>query len=124
MMNIKEEDVNLGCSKFSIHTKLLRPSGAGVNADSRVDLAFATSDLLSELVWSPCNGLGLKCASSVAADNKPFRLNRSGDHAHCMIIDSPALLSSSETRHPPDLGPTHPHSQYCPSITSFVLISR
>lgn len=135
MMNIKEEDVNLGCTKFSIHTKLLRTSGAGVNADSRVNLAFATSDPLSELVWSPCNGLSLKCATSAAADNKPFRLwnlglNCSGDqanftipqtllHADDMIIDKPALLTSSQSRPPPELGPTHPDCDGCKSFLVF-----
>ncbi|GFZ14139.1 zinc knuckle (CCHC-type) family protein [Actinidia rufa] len=40
----------------------LSNSGAGANADSRIDLAFVAADPLSELVWSPHNGLSLKCA--------------------------------------------------------------
>ncbi|GFY84982.1 zinc knuckle (CCHC-type) family protein [Actinidia rufa] len=36
--------------------------GAGANAASRVDLDFVAAAPLSELVWSPHNGLSLKCA--------------------------------------------------------------
>ncbi|KAK6138727.1 hypothetical protein DH2020_027532 [Rehmannia glutinosa] len=42
--------------------------------NSRVEMAFAASDTLSELVWSPHTGLSLKCAVSSSANNKPFLL--------------------------------------------------
>jgi hypothetical protein len=37
-------------------------SGAGANAASRADMILATTDPLSEIVWSPEKGLSLKCA--------------------------------------------------------------
>lgn len=47
-------------------------SGAGVNANSREYFPFAPSDPLSELVWSPHNGLSLKCTNSNMVDKKTF----------------------------------------------------
>ncbi|KAL0348951.1 UNVERIFIED_CONTAM: hypothetical protein Sangu_1122900 [Sesamum angustifolium] len=44
-------------------------AGAGGNATSRIEMAFAAYDHLSELVWSPHNGLSLKCADSSMPDN-------------------------------------------------------
>ncbi|KAL0414398.1 UNVERIFIED_CONTAM: hypothetical protein Sradi_1641500 [Sesamum radiatum] len=44
-------------------------AGAGGNATSSVEMAFAVYDPLSELVWSPHNGLSLKCADSSMPDN-------------------------------------------------------
>ncbi|KAL0457078.1 UNVERIFIED_CONTAM: hypothetical protein Slati_1047000 [Sesamum latifolium] len=44
-------------------------AGAGGNAASRIEMAFAACDPLSELVWSPHNGLSLKCADSSMPDN-------------------------------------------------------
>ncbi|KAL0388477.1 UNVERIFIED_CONTAM: hypothetical protein Sradi_2729500 [Sesamum radiatum] len=44
-------------------------AGAGGNATSRIEMAFAAYDPLSELVWSPHNGLSLKCADSSMPDN-------------------------------------------------------
>ncbi|KAG6727106.1 hypothetical protein I3842_02G114300 [Carya illinoinensis] len=37
-------------------------ASAGANAGSRIDMTFLSSNPLSELVWSPHNGLSLKCA--------------------------------------------------------------
>ncbi|KAK4434077.1 hypothetical protein Salat_0570400 [Sesamum alatum] len=78
MMNINDEDVSLGLvlssRNYRIQTRLNNSSGAGVNANSRLDMAFAASDPLSELVWSPHNGLSLKCANSSLADKKPLLL--------------------------------------------------
>ncbi|KAL8486561.1 hypothetical protein ACS0TY_023302 [Phlomoides rotata] len=68
-MNINEEGVNLGTEGGS---KNYSTPGAGVNAESRLDRAFAASDPLSELVWSSHNGLSLKCANTRASDKKPF----------------------------------------------------
>lgn len=78
-MSTNPEDVDLGLAlglpNCSIRTRLNNDSsGAGVNAISRADLAFAASDPLSELVWSPHKGLTLKRANSAVADNKPFLL--------------------------------------------------
>ncbi|XP_044499246.1 uncharacterized protein LOC123220742 isoform X3 [Mangifera indica] len=50
--------------------KLNNDSGAGANAASRVDMKFVASDPLSELVWSPQNGLSLKCADCSFTDKK------------------------------------------------------
>lgn len=43
-------------------------SCAGANAASRADMTLATTDPLSELVWSSDKGLSLKCADSSFAD--------------------------------------------------------
>ncbi|XP_014520819.1 uncharacterized protein LOC106777661 isoform X2 [Vigna radiata var. radiata] len=48
--------------------KLNNDSGAGANAASRVDMTFAATDPLSEIVWSPDKGLSLRCADSSFAD--------------------------------------------------------
>lgn len=79
MTNFNDDDIDLGlaleCTTTrNVQTKLKDNSGAGVNASSTVDMAFAASDPLSELVWSPHKGLSLKCAESGLADRKPFRL--------------------------------------------------
>ena len=49
-------------------------AGAGANADSRIDLAFVAADPLSELVWSPHNGLSLKCTDFSFFEKKPSLL--------------------------------------------------
>ncbi|KAL0392825.1 UNVERIFIED_CONTAM: hypothetical protein Sradi_2505300 [Sesamum radiatum] len=78
MMNMNDEDISLGLAlgskNYGIQTRMNNSSGAGVNANSRLDMAFAASDPLSELVWSPHNGLSLKCANSSLADKKPLLL--------------------------------------------------
>lgn len=79
MTNFNDNDIDLGLAldcttTHNVQTKLKEDSGAGVNASSTVDMAFAASDPLSELVWSPHKGLSLKCAESGLADKKPFRL--------------------------------------------------
>ncbi|PIN15579.1 hypothetical protein CDL12_11785 [Handroanthus impetiginosus] len=78
MMNTNNKDFNLGLAfgstRYGIRTSFNKFSGAGVNAKSTVDMAFAASDPLSELVWSPHNGLILKCANSRLADKKPILL--------------------------------------------------
>lgn len=47
---------------------LKNDSCAGANAASRADMTLATTDPLSELVWSSDKGLSLKCADSSFAD--------------------------------------------------------
>lgn len=79
MTSFNDDDIDLGlalgCTTTrNVQTKLKDDTGAGVNASSTVDMAFAASDPLSELVWSPHKGLSLKCAESGLADKKPFRL--------------------------------------------------
>lgn len=82
MMNGNEDDVNLGLNLGSstscIQSGVDNNSGAGVNAGPRVDMTFAASDPLSELVWSPHKGLSLKCADCTKADKKPFLLWNEG----------------------------------------------
>ncbi|KAK4361565.1 hypothetical protein RND71_020517 [Anisodus tanguticus] len=80
MTNFNDDDIDLGLAlgcttRNNVQTKPKDDSsGAGVNASSTVDMAFAASDPLSELVWSPHKGLSLKCADSGLADKKPFLL--------------------------------------------------
>ncbi|XP_059315859.1 uncharacterized protein LOC132066559 [Lycium ferocissimum] len=80
MTNFNDDDIDLGLAlgcttRNNVQTKPKDDSsGAGVNASSTVDMAFAASDPLSELVWSPRKGLSLKCADSSLADKKPFLL--------------------------------------------------
>nr|XP_018626409.1 uncharacterized protein LOC104096366 isoform X2 [Nicotiana tomentosiformis] len=78
MTNSNDDDIDLGlavgCTTHNVKTKTEDDSGAGVNASSMVDMAFAASDPLSELVWSPHKGLSLKCADSRLADKKPVLL--------------------------------------------------
>ncbi|KAL8515646.1 hypothetical protein ACS0TY_014366 [Phlomoides rotata] len=77
-MNINDPNTDLtlalGSGNHRVGTRVnsSSSSGAGVNADSRVYIPFAASDPLSELVWSPNNGLSIKCASSSFLDKKPF----------------------------------------------------
>lgn len=94
-MNKNDEDIDLrlalGSRNYSAQTRLHGSSGAGVNANSRLDMPFAASDPLSELVWSPHNGLSLKCADSNLADNKPFRTWNVGE-------STKEILTSRDTR--------------------------
>ncbi|KAL7105399.1 hypothetical protein ACP275_07G042100 [Erythranthe tilingii] len=67
MTNSSSKGVDLGLESgsknYSAETRSKSGStGAGGNAKSRMDIAFAASDPLSELVWSSNKGLGLKCA--------------------------------------------------------------
>ncbi|KAL1562116.1 hypothetical protein AAHA92_04731 [Salvia divinorum] len=77
-MNKSDEDIDLrlalGSRNYSVETRLDSSScvGAGVNANSRVDMPFTAPDPLSELVWSPNNGLSMKCAIPGLANNRPF----------------------------------------------------
>lgn len=73
-----DEDLDLrlalGYSDKNNGLRVNNDSGAGVNAGTGVDMTFAASDPLSELVWSPHKGLSLKCTGSGLADKKPFLL--------------------------------------------------
>lgn len=90
-MNGNEEGVNLGLSLgYSTscnQTRVNNNSGAGVNAGPSVDMTFAASDPLSELVWSPHKGLSLKCADCTKVDKKPFLLWNVGSSN--MVSSSP-----------------------------------
>lgn len=74
MMTEDNRDMNLGLAPIypnqSVQTRLNTDSGAGANADSRIDMAFVASDPLSELVWSPHRGLSLKCADCGLTEKK------------------------------------------------------
>ncbi|KAG8370339.1 hypothetical protein BUALT_Bualt14G0106500 [Buddleja alternifolia] len=92
-MSTSNEDLDLGLAlasrSYLVETRLNNnSSGAGVNANSRVDLAFAASDPLSELVWSPHNGLRLKCTESSLADKKPLLLWNVGPSNTALSIRS------------------------------------
>ncbi|KAL3506048.1 hypothetical protein ACH5RR_031430 [Cinchona calisaya] len=58
-------------------------------------MTFAASDSLTELVWSPHNGLNLKCAECSLADKKPFLLWNVGPRN--MVPSSSQSMSCSET---------------------------
>ncbi|CAN4120450.1 unnamed protein product [Withania somnifera] len=78
MTNFNDDDIDLGLALGSttryVQTKPKVDAGAGVNASSTVDMAFAASEPVSELVWSPHKGLSLKCAESGLTDKKTFLL--------------------------------------------------
>ncbi|PHT85827.1 hypothetical protein T459_07933 [Capsicum annuum] len=78
MTNFNDNDIDLGlalgCTTRNDQTKPKDDTGAGVNASSMVDMAFAASDPLAELVWSPHKGLSLKCAEGGLAEKRPFLL--------------------------------------------------
>lgn len=65
----------LNCANQCVWKNLKNDTGAGANAASGVDLTFAVTDPLSEIVWSPDKGLSLKCTDSSFADknNSLFR---------------------------------------------------
>lgn len=119
MMNIEDKDMNLELGTNSrIRTKLLSTSsgaGAGVNAGLMVNRAFASCDPLSELVWSPRNGLGLKCADfreddsrkpillwnvglKPVVDQENLNLSQTVLDANDIIIEQTMLLAASENR--------------------------
>ncbi|KAL5851965.1 hypothetical protein ACOSQ3_007083 [Xanthoceras sorbifolium] len=72
---VTELGLSLGYSSQCTQGRRLKgASGAGANAGTRVDVEFASTDPLSELVWSPQNGLSLKCADCSFSDKKPSLL--------------------------------------------------
>lgn len=113
MKNVDNNDVepvtNLRLSVAQFHQcnpTRLSDSGAGVNAASRVDLAFVASDPLSELVWSPHNGVSLKCADSSFAESIPSLLRSASGLSH-MALSLPQGITSEGTsceKHPIDKG--------------------
>ncbi|CAK8539199.1 unnamed protein product [Lathyrus sativus] len=62
-------------------------SCAGANAASRADMKLATTDPLSEIVWSPENGLSLKCA------DKNSSLFRVVGPSYCMVLSPPQSVT-------------------------------
>ncbi|KAL3828726.1 hypothetical protein ACJIZ3_017528 [Penstemon smallii] len=123
-MNINMEEIDLGLAlgptnRNSSGAGAGAGAGAGVNANLKVDMTFAASDPLSELVWSPHNGLSLKCAESDLADKRPFHLWDEGQSSKCLsisqsigskacgdekIVDEGNLVNSPEGSHRPDHG--------------------
>ncbi|KAG6582356.1 hypothetical protein SDJN03_22358, partial [Cucurbita argyrosperma subsp. sororia] len=81
--------LGLGHTDQRIQGRLTNKLGVGANAGSMVDVKYVTTDSLSELVWSPHEGLSLRCANSsfnnrktpilwdAAANNASFVLPRS-----------------------------------------------
>ncbi|CAJ1926230.1 unnamed protein product [Sphenostylis stenocarpa] len=82
--------------------KLNNDSGAGANAASRVDMTFATTDPLSEIVWTPDKGLSLKCADSSFADKNTNLFRDVG--TSCLVLAPPQNFpgGSSTTAKPLD----------------------
>ncbi|KAK4482819.1 hypothetical protein RD792_009989 [Penstemon davidsonii] len=115
------EEIDLGLALGSTNRN---SSGAGVNANLKVDMTFAASDPLSELVWSPHKGLSLKCAESDLADKRPFHLWDEGQSSKCLsisqsigskargdekIVDEDNLVNSPEGSRRPELGASDGH---------------
>lgn len=102
-MNKNDEDIDLrlalGSRNYSLRTRLNSSWGAGVNASSREDLPFAASDPLSELVWSPQNGLSLKCANNSSfADNKPCLTWNAGERTNENLTSENIKLGSEDNK--------------------------
>ncbi|KAG9134300.1 hypothetical protein Leryth_020033 [Lithospermum erythrorhizon] len=77
-MKEREDNIDLSLS-LGDSTQFVEPGrksneGVGANAESKINMAFAASDPLSELVWSPKKGLSLRCADSTFAATKPLLL--------------------------------------------------
>ncbi|KAK3190242.1 hypothetical protein Dsin_029803 [Dipteronia sinensis] len=68
---VTELGLSLSYSSQRIQRRLNNATGAGANAGTRLDIEFAATDPLSELVWSPQNGLSLKCADYGFGDKRP-----------------------------------------------------
>ncbi|KAK4856883.1 hypothetical protein QYF36_022304 [Acer negundo] len=68
---VTELELSLSYSSQRIQRRLNSATGAGANAGTRLDIEFAATDPLSELVWSPQNGLSLKCADGGFGDKRP-----------------------------------------------------
>ncbi|KAK2647191.1 hypothetical protein Ddye_022386 [Dipteronia dyeriana] len=68
---VTELGLSLSYSSQSIQRRLNSATGAGANAGTRLDIEFAATDSLSELVWSPQNGPSLKCADYGFGDKRP-----------------------------------------------------
>ncbi|XP_057450218.1 uncharacterized protein LOC130741356 isoform X3 [Lotus japonicus] len=64
---------------------------AGANAASRVDLTFAATDPLSEIVWSPSKGLRIQCADSSFADQSSYLFRDVGPS--CMVLSPPQSVT-------------------------------
>ncbi|KAK1567959.1 hypothetical protein Q3G72_018653 [Acer saccharum] len=68
---VTELGLSLSYSSQRVQRRLNSATGAGANAGTRLDIEFAATDPLSELVWSPQNGLSLKCADCGFGDKRP-----------------------------------------------------
>ncbi|GLT78675.1 hypothetical protein SLA2020_502030 [Shorea laevis] len=66
--------LSLDHSHHDIQRRLNNDFGAGANAASRIDMTLVAADPLSELVWSPQNGLSLKCADCSFSAKKPSHI--------------------------------------------------
>ncbi|XP_034686961.1 uncharacterized protein LOC117915469 isoform X3 [Vitis riparia] len=85
----------LGYSSQCIGKALNNDSGAGANAGSRVDMTLVATDPLSELVWSPHNGLSLKCAENSTNEKRPSLLWGAGPSN--MIYSPPQGITARKT---------------------------
>uniref|UniRef100_K7N4Q5 Uncharacterized protein n=1 Tax=Glycine max TaxID=3847 RepID=K7N4Q5_SOYBN len=86
-------------------------SGAGANAACRIDKTFSATDPLSEIVWSPDKGFGLKCVDSSFTNKKTSLLGeyKPTDDVFVepiAVICSKSDVSSTDTpaRHPTRFG--------------------
>ncbi|KAJ1385593.1 hypothetical protein SESBI_41556 [Sesbania bispinosa] len=86
---------------------------AGANVASRVDMRFAATDPLSEIVWSPDKGLSLRCADSSFADKNNSLFRDVGPS--CMVLAPPQSVTggmSTTDKHIDDV-PVKPKAIIC-----------
>jgi hypothetical protein len=80
-------DSELNNANQSDWKNLKSDSCAGANAASRADMTLATTDPLSEIVWSLEKGLSLKCA------DKNSSLFRDVGPSCCMVLSPPQSVT-------------------------------
>lgn len=82
------------CVQQCTQRELIIDPDAGANAGSSTEIAFATNNPLSELVWSPRNGLSLKY-TDCCLNEKKSSLFWSSEPGY-MIISSPTNIKAWE----------------------------
>ncbi|XP_016202288.1 uncharacterized protein LOC107643214 isoform X2 [Arachis ipaensis] len=96
--NIKPKtdlELFLNYANQCVWKNLKNESGAGANAaGSRVDMTYAATDPLSEIVWSPENGLCLKCADSSFAGKNSSLFQDVGPSS--MVITPPQIVNTDK----------------------------
>ncbi|OVA05317.1 zinc finger protein [Macleaya cordata] len=86
----------LGLGNQSTRIGLNNDSGAGANAGSRAEMIFVSSTPVTELVWSPHNGVSLKCADCSLPDKRFSFL--CGVESNNMALSPLQSISGRETK--------------------------
>lgn len=111
-MNVENENIepltdNFGLSVgYSDQCILRQPqdegASAGANAGSRIDMTFLGSNPLSELVWSPQNGLSIKCADHGFTNKKGPLMWSAGSSNAAFLLPQSMYGKRSATGEPID----------------------